>query len=196
MDQSQTEFHLREALEKGLGLDLSDPNLSGTPGRIAKMWVRELFESLDKPEGFENLTCFPNEKAYDQIIMLDRIHFVSTCSHHFLPFAGLAWLGYVPKGILAGASKPSRLISFFSKKPQLQENLSHEIIDCFNEKVDPQGCFLLMRGIHGCMSNRGALQYNGSGMTTSAVSGVFKTDSKARSEAMDLIKISLMIHEL
>jgi len=196
MDRSLTEQYLQKALTEGLGLDIKDPNLSGTPGRIAKMWTQEFFSSLEHPEGFDNLTSFPNDREYDQIILLDKIHFVSMCSHHFLPFAGIAWLGYIPKGQLAGASKPSRLINFYSKKPQLQEHLSHEIIDCFNEKIEPQGCIVVMRGIHGCMSNRGALQYNGSGMTTSAVSGVFRDDSKARSEVMDLIKISLMIHEL
>lgn len=196
MDQDLTTKHIAKALAEGLGLDLSDPNLLGTPSRIAKMWVQEFFSTLDNADGFDNLTVFPNEREYDQIILLDRIHFVSMCSHHFLPFKGLAWLAYIPDKQLVGASKPSRLISFFSKKPQLQEALSHEIIDKFNEKVKPQGCMVVIRGIHGCMSDRGVNQYGGSGMMTSAVSGNFKTDFKARSEGMDLIKISLMVQSV
>jgi GTP cyclohydrolase I len=195
VNKSLLELHLKESLSYGLGLNLDDPNLKDTPKRIMKMWTEEFFSSVEK-DGFENLTVFPNEKCYDQIIMLDRIHFVSMCSHHFLPFSGLAWLAYIPRDCLAGASKPSRLIDFYSKKPQLQETLSQEVLDCFNEKVNPRACLVLIRGIHGCMSERGVLQYNGSGMMTSAISGVFKTDSKARSEAMDMIKISLMIHNL
>lgn len=197
MDEHLTEIHLRKALAAGLELDLSDPNLAETPHRIAKMWVREFFKTLDsKEEGFSNLTSFPNDRAYNQIIMLDRIHFTSMCSHHFLPFSGLAWLAYIPNKKLVGASKPSRLIDFFSRKPQLQETLGYEIIDEFNKKAEPKGCMVVIRGVHGCMSSRGVLQYSGAGMMTSAVSGVFDTDAKARSEGMDLIKISLMVHDI
>lgn len=189
MNPSEVERHLKLVLEN-LGLDLSDPNLQDTPKRITKMYAEEMLSSLECE--FTNFTTFPNEDNFEEIILLDRIHFVSLCSHHFLPFVGLAWLGYIPNDLLVGASKPSRLISYFGKKPQLQEKLIIEVIRKFEEMVRPKGTFVLMRAIHGCMSCRGVNQYGGSGMTTSAVSGVFRTDHKARSEAFDLIKISLM----
>lgn len=192
MDLDKTAKYVKLMIEEGLGLDLRDPNLQGTPERIAKMYVNEFMSSQECPEGFCNLTSFPNDEGYDEIIVLDRIHFTSLCSHHFLPFSGLAWLAYIPRDLLAGASKPSRLIEFYSRKPQLQERLVHEVITTFDKTISPQGTFLLMRGIHGCMSSRGANQFGGAGMTTSAASGVFKNDLKAKMEALDLIKISLM----
>jgi GTP cyclohydrolase I len=158
------------------------------------MFKEEFFAHLgESGEKFSNLTTFPNEEGYNQIILLDRIHFVSMCSHHFLPFSGLAWLGYIPDKLLVGASKASRLITFFSKRPQLQEALSHQILSKFNEVVKPQGTMVLIRGIHGCMSDRGVLQYGGSGMITSAVSGCVMKDARAREEMLDLVKISLSI---
>jgi len=191
MDLEKTEFYISKMMTEGLGLDLTDPNLQETPRRIAKMYCEEFFTSIGA-EGFDNLKTFPNSKGYDQIILLDRIHFISICSHHFIPFVGLAWLAYLPNEVLVGASKPSRLINFYSKKPQLQEHICHEVIEDFKEHVKPKGVMVVMRGIHGCMSHRGAKQTGGAGMTTSAVSGVFKEDPKSRTEAMDLIKISLM----
>ena len=191
IDQEAIASYMKQILDSGLGLDLQDPNLRGTPERIARMFA-EMFSSVDRPEGFVNLTTFPNRNNYEQIIMLDRIHFVSYCSHHFLPFVGLAWVAYIPSERLVGASKPARLIGFHSKKPQLQEALVHQVITQFDEIVKPQGTFVLMRGIHGCMSARGVMQYGGAGMTTSAVSGVFKKDLSAKVEALDLVKISLM----
>ena len=195
MDQKKLEATLTVALSENLGLNMSDPNLKETPARIAKMWVKEFFSSVGK-DGFNNLTSFPNDKDYTQIVLLDRIHFTSMCSHHFLPFTGLAWLAYIPNKKLVGASKPARLISWHSKKPQLQETLCHEVINNFNEVVKPLGTMVLMRGVHGCMSDRGVLQYNGSGMMTSAISGVFKSDPNAKSEALDMIKLSLMMKDL
>lgn len=196
MDLELIEQLVTRILSEGLGLDVTDPNLRGTPGRISKMWVTEFFETLGEGKGFDNLTTFPNEPGYNQLIMLDRIHFTSMCSHHFLPFSGLAWVAYIPDEKLIGASKPSRLISYHSKKPQIQESLCHEVIHDFDRIVEPRGTMVLMRGIHGCMSNRGVLQYNGSGMTTSAVSGSINEDGKTRTEALDLIKISLLMHSL
>ena len=195
-DWDIVEKRIRQMLEEGLGLDLGDPNLQDTPKRVAKMYTDEFFSASGSLAGFTNLTTFPNEDDYQQIIVLDRIHFVSMCSHHLLPFVGLAWLAYIPDKLLVGASKPSRLIDFYSRKPQLQERLIHEVITRFEEVVKPQATMVMMRAVHGCMSHRGARQYGGAGMTTSAVTGVFKTDLKARSEAFDLIKISLMFPDV
>jgi GTP cyclohydrolase I len=112
-----------------LGLDLTDPNLTGTPSRIIKMLQTELLCNIGKRPGPNIIRSFPNDKKYDEIVLLDNIPFVSMCSHHFLPFPGLAWFAYVPDKQLIGASKPSRILDFFAAKPQLQENLASEVVD-------------------------------------------------------------------
>ncbi len=186
----KSENHIRQMITEGLGLDITDPNLSDTPKRISKMYG-EFFESVNVE--FEGMTTFPNEKGYDQIILMDRIHFTSICSHHFLPFDGYAWFGYIPDEKLLGASKPARIIAHYSKRPQLQENLCHDVLNCIESQLQPLGSMLVMRAIHGCMSSRGICQYNNAGMITSAVSGVFKESKVVKDECLDLIKLSMMI---
>lgn len=192
MDISQIEKHFRDLMEKGLGSDLNDPNLKGTPERIARMYG-EFFkgENCD----FEGLTVFPNDEKYDEIVLLDNIHFVSMCSHHFLPFYGLAWVAYIPNDKVVGASKPARVITHYAARPQLQENLCQQVVNYLEKELKPKGLMLVMRAIHGCMSNRGVNQYAGAGMLTSAVRGVFKSDKSAKDEAMNLIKMSIMLNK-
>ena len=192
MDIFQIEKHFRNLMEEGLGSDLSDPNLTDTPKRIAKMY-KEFFKGEGMP--FEGLTVFPNEENYDEIVLLDNIHFVSMCSHHFLPFYGLAWVAYIPKDKVIGASKPARVISHYAAKPQLQENLCQQVVNYLEKELESKGLMLVMRAIHGCMSNRGVNQYAGAGMMTSAVRGVFKEDKSAKDEAMNLIKMSIMLNK-
>jgi len=177
-------------MTEGLGLDVQDPNLSGTPERIEKMY-KEFFRNVGKP--FEGLTVFPNEEGYDQLILLDKIHFTSTCSHHFLPFSGYAWFAYIPNDLLLGASKPARVIEHFATRPQLQENLCHDVVNHIEYKLKPKGIMLVMRAIHGCMSCRGVNQYHGAGMITSAITGVFKESKSAKDEVLDLIKLSMLM---
>jgi len=188
--QAAVEHYFRLLMTEGLGLDLSDPNLLDTPKRVAKMYCQEFFRGIG--EEFNGCKTFPNKKKYDQIIMLDRIDFVSVCSHHFLPFTGYAWIAYIPNKHLAGASKFARTVHHYAARPQLQENLCHEVIDCLKKNIKPRGLMVVMRATHGCMSCRGVKQSNKSGMMTSALKGVFKKDEKARSEVLDFIKISLM----
>jgi GTP cyclohydrolase IA len=177
-------------LKEGLGFDLEDPNLIDTPRRMAKMYCHEFFRNVHKD--FDDFKAFPNTHNYNQIIMSDCIHFVSVCSHHFLPFSGKAWVLYIPKEKLVGASKMSKLVEHYSKRPQLQENLCHEILNRFSQVLDPQGAMVVMRAEHGCMKHRGAQQYNGASLMTSAVYGVFLTDPLLEQKGFDLIRISLM----
>ena len=191
MDPALIKKHFHNLMKEGLGFDLKDPNLSGTPERIAKMYG-EFFKG-EKIE-FEGLTVFPNTEGYDEIVLLDNIHFVSICSHHFLPFAGLAWVAYIPNKLILGASKPARVIKHYGARPQLQENLCEQIVNYLEKKLEPNGVMVVMRGVHGCMSHRGVNQYAGAGMTTSSIRGVFKTDPSAKNEVMDLIKLSIMLN--
>lgn len=188
MNQAKVEEYFGKLLTEGLGLDLSDPNLKDTPKRVAKMYCQEFFKSLEPNTTL--ITTFPNDKDYDEIILLDNIPFVSMCSHHFLPFSGKAWFAYIPDKKLVGASKINRLITHYSAKPQLQENLSKEIVDNFVYLLQPKAVMLVMRAIHGCMACRGIRQGNDAGMITSVVYGVFKENDKARSEVLNLIKLT------
>lgn len=190
MDQKRAEEFIHSLMIEGLGLDLSDPNLCETPERIARMLCSELLQSVDE-EPTDLTKSFPNDKGYDEIVMLDNIPFTSLCSHHFLPFPGLAWFLYIPNRNLLGASKPARVIDFFSKKPQLQENLASEIIRYIEEDVKPIGCMLVMRAVHGCMSCRGVKTGHNSGMVTSITRGAFREKEATRNEGLSLIQLSL-----
>lgn len=188
MNLAKVEEYFGKLMTEGLGLDLSDPNLSATPRRVAKMYCEEFFKSLE-PNYF-SFTTFPNDKEYDEVVMLDNIPFVSVCSHHFLPFSGKAWFAYIPSDRLAGASKFNRLIAYYSAKPQLQENLAKEIMDAIVYHLNPKAAMLVMRAVHGCMACRGIKQGNDGGMVTSVLHGTFKEDTKARAEAFNLINLS------
>jgi GTP cyclohydrolase I len=176
-------------MTEGLGFDLSDPNLSGTPARVAKMYCREWFKSVGLE--FTDFKSFPNDGNYKQIIMSDRIHFTSICSHHFLPFTGLAWIAYIPNDFLIGASKMSRLVEHYASRPQLQEHLTDQILKTFVNGVNPEGVMVVMRAVHSCMTCRGAKQIGGAGMQTSALHGAF-FGPEVKSEALELIKLSLI----
>jgi GTP cyclohydrolase I len=197
MNQALVEKYFGLLMSEGLGFDMEDPNLIDTPKRIAKMYCNELFNTVNKEFPEESFSKFPNSEKYNQITMMDNIHFSSVCSHHFLPFSGKAWFLYIPgdyiidvRSELVGASKPARLIAHYSARPQLQENLCHQVINRFVEVMQPRGAMLVMRAIHGCMANRGICQYNNSGMVSSAVYGSFE-DGVTRAEGMALIHLSM-----
>lgn len=189
MDLHLVEEYMHKILSEGLGLNMLDPNLIDTPKRIAKMYCRELFHNVGEEFPESKFRSFPNEKNYSQIVMVDNIHFTSMCSHHFMPFTGKAWFLYIPDEKLVGVSKIPRIVEHYAARPQLQENLCHEIMNRFVEVIKPKGVMLVMRAIHGCMSCRGVRQYANSGMTSSAIYGVFN-DAAVREEAMNLIQMS------
>lgn len=189
--------HLEKALSEGLGLDLTDSNLKDTPERIARMYCNEFFRNVGVEFPAEELTSFDIDDEPETahisdygMVLFDNIPYVSTCSHHFLPFSGLAWFLYIPDEVLVGASKPSRLINHYAARPQLQERLGREVVNRFVDVVEPKGAMLVMRAVHGCMSCRGVKNGNRSGMTTSVLYGGFE-DHKTRSEAMQLIMLSV-----
>ncbi len=187
VNPSSLETFIKLMLTEGLGLDLSDPNLSGTPQRIARMYLEEFFVGVGKE--FDDFTVFPNTKKYSQLIISEEIDFVSVCSHHFLPFNGRAYFGYIPDEYVVGLSKLSRVVCHYAARPQLQENLTHEILECFVNAVKPKGAMLILRAFHQCQSLRGAKQANAM-MTTSALYGVFETNEATRQEMLSLIHFS------
>jgi len=191
MNENLIKQYIELILVNGLGLDTKDPNLSGTPGRVAKMYCRELLSGLQEEP--PTITCFPNKEKYDEIVLIDSIPFVSMCSHHLLIFSGLAWFAYIPQKKLCGASKMPRIINHFAARPQLQERLTTQIVDYFVNKVTPLGTMLVMRATHGCLACRGVKTGNRTGMMTSKVQGCFKDNPTTRREALDLISISIKL---
>src|SRR5512137_1444285 len=197
MNQDKVAFYFEKLMTEGLGLDMSDPNLCGTPTRVAKMYCQEFFKTVDEEFPETLLTTFPNEDGYDEIILADNIPFTSICSHHFLPFTGKAWFLYIPRtnllepsyghvewnrketdAMLSGASKMARVVQHYAARPQLQERLAKQIVKRFEEIVKPAGTMLVMRAVHGCMSCRGVKAGNKAGLVTSIVRGAFKDDPR------------------
>lgn len=157
-----------------LGFDWqSDLNSKETPKRVAKAWVNDLIKGCvsDKP----NITQFPNN-GYDGIIFQGNIKVVSMCSHHNLPFTGVAHVAYIPKenGKVIGLSKLNRIVDFYSRRPQIQEGLTQQIFDELDNLVDNEGVAITVECMHTCCSNRGI--GHDSTMKTAKMSGYFKTN--------------------
>lgn len=170
---------------------VDDPNLKGTPERIRRMYKNEFFKNVGVEPADKFFSKFPNDCGYDQMILSEKIHFTSMCSHHFLPFSGYAYIAYIPNLWFIGASKMARLVEHYAKRPQLQETLCHQVIEAFNEHIQPYGCMVLMKAVHSCMSCRGVQQTNGNNLTTNALKGVFFED-KVKSEALQLISLDIL----
>lgn len=187
MNKELIEVLFAKIMVQGLGLDLDDPNLMDTPRRVARMYCDELLSGLNSPK--PKVTVFPNDSKYSQMILSDKIYFSSLCSHHFLPFSGYAWILYIPDKNLIGLSKFSRIVNYFAARPQLQENLTHQIANYLITKLKPRGVMIVMRALHQCMHCRGVKQHSGAGMVTSAIYGAFE-EGEVRSEGMNLIQLS------
>jgi GTP cyclohydrolase I len=166
-----------------LGLDSRDPNLTGTPERVAKMYL-EMFHGLS--EGAEpTVTVFPNEEHYTAMVMEKDIPFYSMCSHHFVPFYGHAHVAYIPNERIVGLSKMPRIVEFYARRPQLQERLTEQIAGCMAEKLQPQGVMVVVEARHLCVEMRG-VKKPGALTVTSAIRGIFFNRS-VREEFLDLL---------
>jgi len=154
-----------------LGFDRTeDQNLANTPKRMAKMYVRELMKGCftEMPA----VTIFENSKNIDSMVVLGPIRVHSLCSHHMVPFLGQAWVGYIPDQKITGISKLARIVDWFSRRPQIQEELTEQISSFIEEKLEPLGVGVYIKAQHGCMQIRG-IQEPESFMTTTSLRGVF-----------------------
>jgi GTP cyclohydrolase I len=160
--------------------------LADTPRRVAEMY-REIFAGIGR-EPSEVVTVIPGAD-HDEMIMVRDIPFASYCEHHLVPFVGKAAVAYVPNrdGRLTGLSKIARLVDVLSKRLQVQERLTTQIANAMDEALQPRGVFVLLEAEHLCMTMRG-IKKPGSITATSAVRGVFRTDARTRSEALELIR--------
>jgi len=171
---------------EALNIDINTPEMKDTPIRMAKMYANELLFGYN---GLNfNVTTFPNP-GYDQIISEVEIPFYSLCSHHGLPFFGVAHIGYLPDTKIIGISKLDRIVKYFSRKFQVQENLTQEIAEYIMKVLEPKGCMVVMEARHLCKEMRGA-ERSGATMITSAVKGEFSKNASLKSEFLDLIKIN------
>jgi len=166
-----------------LGLDRRDPNLVGTPERVAKMYL-ELFGGL--AEGAQpTVTFFPNDEHYTSMVMEKDIPFYSLCAHHFVPFYGHAHIAYVPNDKIVGLSKLPRILEFYARRPQLQERLTEQVATFLAEKLDPQGVMVVIEARHLCVEMRG-IKKSGAMTVTSAIRGIFH-NKPVREEFLDLL---------
>jgi len=165
------EFHFREIMET-LGLDLNDDSLKGTPHRVAKMYVKEVFQGL-KPEAFPKISLFENTYGYHEMLIEKDIQVYSYCEHHFVPFIGKAHLAYYPGDKVIGLSKLNRIVKYFSKRPQVQERLTNDIANALMNILKTDDVAVCIEAQHLCVASRGA-EDTGSSTVTTCLQGRFK----------------------
>lgn len=182
IDLPRIEHAVREILIS-IGEDPDRSSLLDTPGRVARMYA-ELFSGLHADPGRHLKRAF--EEKYDELVLVRDISFNSMCEHHLLPFMGVAHVGYLPNGKIAGLSKLARVVEEFSHRPQVQERMTHQIADLMDNELDAKGVVVVLEATHTCMTIRG-IRKPGSLTVTSAVRGLFKTNQSSRAEVMALI---------
>lgn len=177
------EKHFREIMQI-LGLDLTDDSLSGTPRRVAKMYVTEVFSGLN-PMNKPGIRLFENKYKYDQMLVEKDITFYSHCEHHFVPIYGKAHVAYFSSGKVIGLSKINRIVQYYAKRPQVQERLTMQIGNELMEILDTKDVAVVMDASHMCVSSRGVNDTN-SRTGTAFFSGKFKQES-VKSEFLNYI---------
>lgn len=164
------ESHFREIMDV-LGLDLKDDSLNGTPRRVAKMFVKEIFKGLN-PANKPSPTMFENKFGYNRMLVEKDINIFSTCEHHFLPIYGKAHIAYISSGQVIGLSKLNRIAQFYSKRPQVQERLTIQIANELRKMLETDDVAVYIDAKHMCVHSRGVEDTNSS-TVTSEFSGKF-----------------------
>ena len=168
---------------QALGVGLDSESLRGTPRRMARAYA-ELFTA--RPF---NLTTFPNDEGYDELVLARAIPVRSVCEHHLLPFSGTAYVGYLPGQRILGLSKLARIVEHFARRPQVQERLTRQVADCLYTHLRPQGAGVVIEAEHTCMTLRG-VQAAGSRTVTSTLLGTLRDDPRSRQEFFALAGVS------
>ncbi|AXT20247.1 GTP cyclohydrolase I FolE [Flavobacteriaceae bacterium AU392] len=177
------EYHFGKIMDE-LGLDLSDDSLSGTPYRVAKMYVKELFYGLD-PNNKPKLSVFNNKYGYKKMLVEQNITIDSACEHHFLPITGHAHIAYIPKSKVIGLSKINRLVDYYAHRPQVQERLSLQILKDLQNTLETKDVIVMICAKHLCVSSRG-IKDKDSFTTTIEYGGSFK-DKFNRDEFLKIV---------
>jgi GTP cyclohydrolase I len=178
VDLAAAERAARELLV-ALGADLDSAGLRETPRRVAAAYAELL-----TPEPF-NLTTFPNDEGYDELVLVRDIPFQSLCMHHLLPFGGVAHVAYLPAERIIGLSKLARVVEHYSRDLQVQERLTEQVAACISNELEPKGVGVVLEAEHLCMSMRG-VQKAGARTVTSALRGLVRDDPRTREEFLSL----------
>ena len=176
-------FHFKKIMET-LGLDLNDDSLNGTPSRVAKMYVEEIFSGLN-PRNKPVISLFDNKYQYNSMLVEKEITFYSNCEHHFVPIIGKAHVGYFSSGKVIGLSKINRIVDYFARRPQVQARLTNQIANELKSILETQDVAVIIDAKHLCVSSRG-IKDDTSLTTTSYYSGKFN-DNAVKNEFMNYI---------
>ena len=160
---------------EALGVSTDGPGLRESPSRMARAYAEML-----SPRSFE-LTTFPNDEKYDELVVVKDIPLQSLCEHHLLPFTGVAHIGYLPGERILGLSKFARVVELFARRPQVQERLTQQVATWLDDQLGPKGVGVVIEAEHSCMSLRG-VRARGARTTTSALHGLLREDARSRHE--------------
>jgi GTP cyclohydrolase I len=175
-----------EKIMDTLGLDLTDDSLQGTPKRVAKMMVQEIFGGLH-PDRKPSASTFDNKYQYGEMLVEKNIVLYSTCEHHFLPIVGRAHVAYISSGRVIGLSKMNRIVDYFAKRPQVQERLTKQVVAALQEALGTKDVACVIDAKHLCVNSRGIRDIESS-TVTAEFGGAFKNEEKKR-DFLDYIKL-------
>ena len=170
--------YLFSEIMRVMGLDLDDDSLKGTPNRVAKMYVEEIFSGLN-PKNKPEPTLFNNTYQYRQMLVEKNITLFSTCEHHFVPIIGFAHVAYISSGKVIGLSKLNRIVQYYAKRPQVQERLTNQIAHELMEVLDTRDVAVIIDANHHCVSSRGVEDHSSSTIST-YYGGKFESPEKIR----------------
>jgi len=168
--------HLFSEIMDVMGLDLTDDSLKGTPKRVAKMYIDEIFSGLD-PKNKPKIALFENKYRYNQMLVEKNITFYSNCEHHFVPIIGKAHIAYISSGKVIGLSKLNRIVQYYAKRPQVQERLTNQIAEDLKSILGTDDVAVIIDAKHLCVSSRG-VKDDTSATVTSYYSGAFNKTAK------------------
>lgn len=183
---ARIEHHFREIMLT-MGLDLTDDSLRGTPKRVAKMYIQEIFSGLN-PENMPKVALFENKYGYQEMLVEKDISFYSNCEHHFVPIIGKAHIAYIANDNVIGLSKLNRIVQYFAKRPQVQERLTMQIAHHLSSILGTDDVAILVDAHHLCVSSRGVQDVNSSTITA-YYGGAFLKESK-KNEFLQYLNIS------
>ena len=183
--RNRIEASVRDILNT-LGMDLQDDSLKGTPRRVAKAFVNEIFSGLN-PANKPKLSTFDNNYKYGEMLVEKNITVYSTCEHHLLPIVGRAHVAYISSGNVIGLSKMNRIVDYFAKRPQVQERLTMQVVQALQEALGTEDVACVIDAKHLCVNSRGVRDIESS-TVTSEFGGKFK-DKEVRREFLDYIKL-------
>ena len=169
------------AFLRSLGISCDSPGLRDSPARMARAYAEML-----SPRPFEP-TTFPNDEAYDELVIVTAIPVQSLCEHHLLPFTGVAHVGYLPGERILGLSKLARVVEQFARRPQVQERLTQQVVDWLDAHLAPKGAGAVIEAEHSCMTLRG-VRATGAVTRTSALTGVLRTNPASRAEFLAAVR--------